>query len=556
MDQKRYDFCENNVSKSMSRRDFLTHTAGAAAGAALFCAGCRPGGQVTSARPPGEGDSSADGGGWPLEHFGVSRETTGRVMSKAMSRGGSFADLYFQRMRSTSLGVEDSSVNRASSRVDMGVGVRVVQGNETGYAFSESLDEESMLKAAEVAAAIASDGGKKREFAFRVEPTGRYYPTGDVWEGAGADKQVNLLSELDKLVRSKDGRIKQALITYQDVDSRIVVVDSDGRVVADRQPMIVLSAYCIGEHKGRRESNTYSAAARAGFDFISPEVLERVATNAVDRTTILFDAVEGPVGEMPIVLAPGSSGILLHEAIGHGMEADFARNKLTIYTDMVGKRIAPEFVNIIDDGTNEAMRGSINIDDEARESQRTVLVENGILRTFMHDRISADHFKLNPTGNGRRQSFRHMPVPRMRNTYMTNGPHDPEEIIRSVERGIYAVSFTNGQVNIGAGDFTFYVKNGFLIEKGKLTAPIKDINIIGNGPKVLENVTMAGNDLAFDENRWTCGKRGQGVPVGLGLPTVKVSSITIGGTSQDEKPVSLPTRGDSNIDESMKEVLA
>jgi TldD protein len=223
---------------------------------------------------------------------------------------------------------------------------------------------------------------------------------------------------------------------------------------------------------------------------------------------------------------------LLHEAIGHGMEADFARKKTTIYTDKIGQRIAPEIVTIVDDGTQPGLRGSINIDDEGRKSQRTVLVEKGIFKTFMHDRISAAHFKVDPTGNGRRQSFRHMPIPRMRATYMLEGPHSHEEIIRSVKRGIYAVSFTNGEVNIGAGDFTFYIKNGYLIENGKLTAPLKDINIIGNGPRVLEKVSMVGDDLELDEGGWTCGKRGQGVPVSLGLPTVKVDAITVGGTQK------------------------
>jgi TldD protein len=245
---------------------------------------------------------------------------------------------------------------------------------------------------------------------------------------------------------------------------------------------------------------------------------------------ILFDAAPGPIGELPVVLASGSSGILLHEAIGHGMEADFARKKITIYSDKIGKPIAPKFVTIVDDGTNPNMRGSINVDDEGTEGKRTVLVEHGILRTFLHDRISARHFKIEPTGNGRRQSFRHMPLPRMRNTYMLAGPHDREEIIKSVKKGIYAEHFTNGEVLIGAGDFSFYVKNGFLIEDGKLTRPIKDINLIGNGPEVLEKVTMVGKDFKLDEGGWTCGKRGQGVPVGLGLPTLKVGKITIGGT--------------------------
>jgi TldD protein len=514
-------------ANGVTRREFLAASAQAAAGAALLAAGCRNGRGGTT---PGPADEAKEP--WPLEAFGVSKETVQRVMGKAMSRGGSFADLYFQRTRYSSLALEDSAVNRARTQINMGVGVRVVRGNETGYAFSESLDEKAMLKAAEVAAAIASGRAVHPPRVFRVVETGRFYPTDPVWAEVAAKTKVDLLMELDKRARAKDRRIDKVMVRFRDSYSHVVIVDSEGRVAVDHRPMTVTSLSCVAEQKGKRESNYYATAARAGMDHYTEETLERLAGEAVRRTVVLFDSVEGPVGEMPVVLAPGSSGILLHEAIGHGMEADFARKKTTIYTDKIGQRIAPKHVTIVDDGTQPGLRGSLNVDDEGRESQRTVLVEGGVFKTFMHDRISAAHFKLEPTGNGRRQSFRHMPVPRMRATYMENGPHDPEEIIRSVKKGIYAVSFTNGQVNIGAGDFTFYIKNGYMIEDGKLTAPIKDINIIGNGPRVLEKVEMVGNDLKLDEGGWTCGKRGQGVPVSLGLPTVKVSSITIGGTKK------------------------
>ena len=275
--------------------------------------------------------------------------------------------------------------------------------------------------------------------------------------------------------------------------------------------------------------NYVGLGARVGLEFYTEDRLSTAAKDLVSRTTILFDAVEGPAGEYPVVLGPGSSGILLHEAIGHGMEADAARSKRTIYADQIGQRIAPKNVTIVDDGTNANLRGSINTDDEGEDSQRTVLVENGILRTFMHDRISAQHFGVEPTGNGRRQSFRHIPLPRMRNTYMLGGHTPRDEIVASVEFGIYADHFTNGQVNIGQGDFTFYIKNGWLIEGGKLTRPIKDVNIIGNGPDVLRGVTMVGDDFELDTGTWVCGKRGQSVPVGLGMPTVKVGALTVGG---------------------------
>jgi TldD protein len=260
--------------------------------------------------------------------------------------------------------------------------------------------------------------------------------------------------------------------------------------------------------------------------------VERVVREAVARTTILFEAKDSPIGELPVVLGAGSSGILLHEAIGHGMEADFNRKGVSIYADKIGKEIAKPFVNIVDDATAQFARGAINVDDEGNPAGVTRLVDKGVLTTYLHDAISAKHYKVSPTGNGRRQSYQHVPMPRMRATYMLPGPHKRDEIIASVKKGIYCDSFSNGQVQIGAGDFTFYVKNGFLIEDGKLTRPIKDVNIIGNGPKVLEKVDMVGDDLVIDEGGWTCGKDGQMVPVSQGMPTVRVGSITVGGRGQ------------------------
>ena len=286
---------------------------------------------------------------------------------------------------------------------------------------------------------------------------------------------------------------------------------------------------CTAEQDGRTETAGESAAGRAGLDYFGPDTVRRVAREAARRTVALFDAAEAPVGELPVVLAPGITGILLHEAIGHGMEADFNRKGTSIYAGRIGERIAPKGVTIIDDGTNPVMRGSINIDDEGAHTERTVLVEDGILRSYMHDRISASHYGLPTTGSGRRQSFRFPPNPRMRNTFMLNGPRAPEEVIASVDRGLYAEIFSNGQVNIGAGDFTFYLTHGRLIEKGKLTRVVKDANLIGSGPKVLEQVDMVADDLAFYNGAGYCGKDGQRVPVGFGLPTIRAGAISVGG---------------------------
>jgi len=471
----------------------------------------------------------------------VTEAAARKVMARAMQSGGDFCDLFFQQKRVNYLGLQDHAVNRASTSVNLGVGVRVVRGVETGYAYTESLDEKSMLQAAEVAAAVASGAPKQAPGVFKVGQAPNYYPVKQPWSGVTTKQKVDLLMKLHDLVGAQDKRIQKVNLSYRDEDSHVLVLDSDGRIKTDHQPMTVCYVSAVAEEKNKRESNYYGMAGRAGLEFFTDQRLKHVAQEAVKRTVVLFEAVPGPVGELPVVLSPGSSGILLHEAIGHGMEADFARKKTTIFTDMIGKRVAPEFVTIVDDGTNPNLRGSINMDDEGNAPQRTVLVDKGILRTFLHDRISASEMKVAPTGNGRRQSFRHMVIPRMRNTYMVEGPHTPEEIIRSVKKGILAEHFTNGEVAIGAGDYTFYIKNGYLIEDGKLTRPIKDVNIIGNGPKSLSRMVMVGNDPKLDDGGWTCGKRGQRVPVGLGMPTVKVSAITVGGT-QKSKPKSKQRR--------------
>jgi TldD protein len=291
---------------------------------------------------------------------------------------------------------------------------------------------------------------------------------------------------------------------------------------------------CMAEQNGRRESNGYNVSGRRGLDFYSTDLVGRVVREVVARTTVLFDAVPAPTGEMPVVLAAGSSGILLHEAIGHGMEADFNRKGTSIYADKIGKSVAKPFVTIVDDATPEHARGALNVDDEGNPAGVTTLVDKGIMTTYLHDSISAKHYGLKPTGNGRRESYQYAPMPRMRATYMLPGPHDQDEIVASVKQGIYCKGFSNGQVQIGAGDFTFYVKNGFLIENGKLTRPIKDVNIIGNGPRVLEKIDMVGKDLVIDEGGWTCGKNGQSVPVSQGIPTVRVASITVGGQGKKQ----------------------
>ena len=465
--------------------------------------------------------------------FGVDEKLIREALSAALSQGGEYADLFFQHRVSHNFVLEDGSVNRAFKGTELGVGVRVVKGDQTGYAFTEDLSVESIREAARTAATIAE--GARTEAPQRFHVTAGLpsrYATTHRWDDVRPEEKLPLLAGLNDKTFSMNDAVRKVNITFGDEVSSILIADSSGRIVEDVQPMTLLYLSCVAEKNGEREQNTYGVAARRDMSFYSQDRLDLIVKEAVDRTMILFDAVQAPAGEMPVVLGAGASGILLHEAIGHGMEADFARKGTSIYSDKIGKRVAHPFVNVVDEGTEPGARGSINIDDEGNAVGRTNLVEDGVLTTYLHDTISAKHYGVKPTGNGRRESYQYAPLPRMRSTYMLPGPHKKEEIIASVKKGLYCTNFTNGQVQIGAGDFTFYVKNGYLIEDGKLTRPIKDVNIIGNGPKVLEQIDMVADDLTIDQGGWTCGKDGQSVPVSQGIPTVRVASITVGGRSE------------------------
>jgi len=466
--------------------------------------------------------------------FGVDEALFRAAFERALARGADWAELYFEHRIHHGLGLEDGAVNRASVSVSLGVGIRVVRGDQQGYAYTEELSRERLCEAAATAALIADGPAGSPPQAFEVQARASRYPAEIPWDAVELGRKMPILSRLNELAFAGDPRITKVRVGLSDSSGAVLVVDSSGRMSFDRQPMASVNLSCTAESGERREANGQNFAAREGFEFLSDARIEALARGAVERTLFLFEAEPAPAGEFPVVLAAGSSGILLHEAIGHGMEADFNRRGTSVYSDRLNTRIAPSEVTIVDDATQPGARGSINVDDEGTAGQRTVLVEGGVLTSYMHDRISATHYGLEPTGNGRRQSFRHTPLPRMRNTYMLAGPHDPEEIVGSVQRGIYAESFTNGQVNIGAGDFTFYIKTGWLIENGRKTRPIKDTNIIGNGPECLERVELVGNDFRFDEGGWTCGKDGQSVPVSLGMPTVKVSAITVGGVNGSE----------------------
>lgn len=462
--------------------------------------------------------------------FGVDEALIRRIMGVALGKGGDYCDLYFQNRVFHYVGLEDSIVNNAYSSMDFGVGIRVLKGDQTGYSFTEEITPKAMELAAQTASAIAQSGKTPPPEELKLHPTPQYYQIKTSWEDVKPDRKVAFLPDINLKVFAADKRVIKCRLAWRDETGYVLIATSDGRIVHDMRPMTSLNVSCTAEQNGQREEGAASVSERNGIEMYTPERIEKLVQDTVRKTVLLFEAVKPEAGEMEVVLAPGSSGILLHEAIGHGMEADFNRKKISTFADKMGKPVAENFVTIADDGTIPNMRGTINVDDEGNDTRKTVLVENGILSSYLHDRISAQYYQANPTGNGRRESFRFNPIPRMCNTYMAAGPHDPEEILRSVKKGIYTEDFSNGQVNIGAGDFTFYVKVGYLIEDGEKTRPIKDVNIIGNGPEVLKRITMVGHDLKFDGGRWTCGK-GQAAPVQMGLPTVKVSAITVGGVN-------------------------
>ncbi|MEZ4241141.1 MAG: TldD/PmbA family protein [Myxococcota bacterium] len=467
-----------------------------------------------------------------FDQFGVDDAIVRRVLSEATALGADDADVFFEHSVSTAVGLSDNVVNRAHTTIDLGMGVRVVVGDQVGYAYTEDLELESLLHAARTARSIARSGTTQAVPVLARRKVPDLYPVDLRWSDVALDVRVPMVRRWEELAFAKDPRVRKVRASLADSDTVVMVARADGTIVTDYRPMTDASVSVTAMEGDLRETGNYNISLRGDRSVYTPDREQRLVDQAVDRALLALSATSPPAGEMPVVLAAGSSGILLHEAIGHGMEADFNRKNVSIYADKIGKEIAKPFVNIVDDATAQFARGAINVDDEGNPAGVTRLVDKGVLTTYLHDAISAKHYRVAPTGNGRRQSYQFAPMPRMRATYMLPGPHKRDEIIASVKKGIYCDNFSNGQVQIGAGDFTFYVKNGFLIEDGKLTRPIKDVNIIGNGPKVLEKVDMVADDLIIDEGGWTCGKDGQMVPVSQGMPTVRVASITVGGRGQ------------------------
>ncbi len=466
-----------------------------------------------------------------FDRYGLSQADVERYLSTALSAGGDYADLYFEYQTSTSVSLDESMVKSASQGISVGCGVRVLAGDRTGYAYTDDLSSDRIMRAARTAALIASGPAKQPIVGMTDKPLHNLYPVPLPSVEAEVLAKVDLVQRADKAARAYDSRIHEVRVSYADELRRILVIGSDGSFAEDSQPLARMSVFCIAKTEQGSARGTSGGGGRVGIEFFQTEKPpEHFATEAAREAIVQLDARNAPAGEMEVVLGPGWPGVLLHEAIGHGLEADFNRKKTSAFSDMMGRRVASDKCTVVDNGTMPGRRGSLNVDDEGNHTDSTVLIEKGILKGYLTDKLSSRLMNLPNTGNGRRESYQHIPMPRMTNTYMLAGQDSPEDIIRSVKYGVYAVNFGGGQVDITNGKFVFSASEAYLIEDGKVTAPLKNATLIGNGPDVLTKVSMVGNDLQLDEGVGTCGKDGQSVPVGVGIPTLKIDRLTVGGT--------------------------
>lgn len=468
-----------------------------------------------------------------LNRFGVNESALELILGSALERKADYADLYFEYRGAEGLGLEESMVNHTSKSVAHGVGVRVCAEDRTGYAYSDEVTADRMRLAAEAARAIADrrsgaappvavGSSVARHQLYELESTPLEVPL---------EERARLLHQIDEMARAADPRIRNVMASFATERKIVMVVTSDGRIAADVQPLCRLNVSVIADDGKSRQAGAFGGGGRVEWSyFFEGDRWREYVRQAVHQALVNLDAIEAPAGEMVVVLGNGWPGILLHEAIGHGLEGDFNRKGVSAFSGRIGQRVASELCTVVDDGTLANRRGSLNVDDEGTPTSRTVLIENGVLRGYLQDRMNARLMKMEPTGNGRRESFAHAPMPRMTNTFMLPGESTPEEIIKSVKHGLYAVSFGGGQVDITNGKFVFSASEAYLIEDGEVTRPVKGATLIGNGPDVLTRVSMVGADLALDSGVGTCGKDGQSVPVGVGLPTIRIDGLTVGGT--------------------------
>jgi len=468
-----------------------------------------------------------------LDRFGLNAPTLEGVVGSAIARRADYADLYFEFRTVQSLSLEDGIVKTAGQDVSQGVGVRVVAGDKTGYAHSDDVTVDSLRLATRTAQAIAQEAGETRAVAMHQErPRHDLYALRHSPLETPVTDKVDLLNRIDIAARRHDPRIKNVLASIGVEQKLVLIVSSAGIVVGDVQPLVRLNVTCIAEEGGVRQQGSYGGGGRVEYAYVlEDDRYLRYTRTAAEQAVRNLHAVDAPAGTMTVVLGPGWPGVLLHEAIGHGLEGDFNRKKTSAFAELLGQPVASPLCTVVDDGTMANRRGSLNVDDEGTPTGRTVLIQKGILTGYLQDRLNARLMGMPPTGNGRRESFAHIPMPRMTNTFMLAGETPPEDIIRSVHRGLYAAYFGGGQVDITSGKFVFSATEAYLIEDGQLTRPVKGATLIGSGPDVLKRISMVGTDLQLDEGIGTCGKDGQSVPVGVGLPTVRIDDLTVGGTA-------------------------
>jgi len=468
-----------------------------------------------------------------FEKFGITERLLERCLGEALSAGGDYADLYFESVTATALGVDEQIVKSASQGTSAGCGIRVLSGERTGYAYTDNLSPERLLHAARTAALIASGPAKQPVQGFTEAPNAVLYPVPLGGFDLDLAARLELILRADRAARAFDPRIVQVRASYSEELRRILIAASDGAFASDTQPLCRLNVFVIAKEEATTTKGAAGGGGRAGLEqFTGSKSPEGLASEAARGAILQLGAVPAPAGEMQVVLGPGWPGILLHEAVGHGLEADFNRKKTSAFAGLIGQSVASPKVTVVDNGTMAGRRGSLNVDDEGSATQETVLIEGGVLKGYLTDKLSARLTGTANTGSGRRESYQCIPMPRMTNTYMLAGDDAPEDILRSVKRGLYAVNFAGGQVDITNGKFVFSASEAYLIEDGKVTAPVRDATLIGNGPEALKYVSMVGNDLKLDEGIGTCGKDGQSVPVGVGMPTIKLDKMTVGGTGR------------------------
>jgi TldD protein len=467
-----------------------------------------------------------------LAPFSLTENDLSRTFGHILTHQVDFADLYFQYSRSEAWSLDEGIVKSGSFNIDQGVGVRAISGEKTAFAYSDDISFRALTDAASAVRAIGAAGQNGTLPALKHGAIGHsLYVPNDPIASLPAEAKVKLLERLEGFARALDSRVLQVMASIAGEYEVILVAGSDGRMAADIRPLVRCSISVIVEENGKREQGSSGGGGRFDFGFFDDEILQRYAKEAVHQAVTNLNAEAAPAGQMTVVLGSGWPGILLHEAVGHGLEGDFNRKGSSTFSGRIGQRVASKGVTVIDDGTIADRRGSLNIDDEGNPTQRNVLIEDGILKGYMQDSLNARLMGVAPTGNGRRESFAHLPLPRMTNTMMLAGEHDPQEIIKSVKKGIYAANFGGGQVDITSGKFVFSMSEAYLIEDGKVTRPIKGATLIGNGPEAMNRVSMIGNDLKLDPGVGTCGKDGQSVPVGVGQPTLRIDGLTVGGTA-------------------------